>query len=70
MSIRFYVGFFLSFNCSFLIGIYFFLQLGTPILWLFWAGGLVSIFFTPLMLHGLKEPTVFITFGPLCMLGC
>ncbi|MEN6436720.1 MAG: prenyltransferase [Anaerolineaceae bacterium] len=63
-----YVGF----SCLFialLIGIYFFLQLGTPILWLVLAGGLVSIFFTPLMLHGLKEPTVFITFGPLCMLG-
>ncbi len=63
-----YVGF----SCLFvalLIGVYFFFQLGTPILWLVLAGGLISIFFTPLMLHGLKEPTVFITFGPLCMLG-
>jgi 1,4-dihydroxy-2-naphthoate octaprenyltransferase len=52
-----------------IIGIYFFFQLGTKLLWLVLAGGLVSIFFTPLMLRGLKEPVVFLTFGPLCMSG-
>jgi 1,4-dihydroxy-2-naphthoate octaprenyltransferase len=52
-----------------IIGIYFFLHLGADVLWLILAGGLVSIFFTPLMLRGLKEPVVFITFGPLCMSG-
>ncbi len=51
------------------IGVYFIVQLGAAILWLVLAGGLVSIFFTPLMLRGLKEPVVFLTFGPLCMLG-
>ena len=49
------------------IGVYFFLRLGPAVLWFVAAGGLVSIFFTPLMLRGLKEPVIFITFGPLCM---
>ncbi|NTU75304.1 MAG: prenyltransferase [Anaerolineaceae bacterium] len=52
-----------------LIGIYFYLQLGTMVLLLAAAGGAVAVFFTPLMLRGLKEPVVFITFGPLCLFG-
>jgi len=50
-------------------GVYFFFQVGPRILWLIAAGGLVSVFFTPLMLRGLKEPVIFLTFGPLCMAG-
>lgn len=51
------------------IGYYFFTQYGITVLLLALAGGLVAIFFTPLMLRGLKEPVVFVTFGPLSMLG-
>jgi 1,4-dihydroxy-2-naphthoate octaprenyltransferase len=51
------------------IAIYFFLLLGTAILWFALAGGLIAIFFTPLMLRGLKEPVIFVTFGPLCVAG-
>lgn len=51
------------------IGYYFYLQFGTTILWLAIAGGLVAIFFTPLMLMGFKEIVVFITFGPLSLTG-
>lgn len=52
-----------------LIGYYFFQQFGYEILILALAGGLVAIFFTPLMLLGLKEVVVFITFGPLSLTG-
>ena len=51
------------------IGIYFYLQLGVAVLILASAGGLIAIFFTPLMMRGFKEPVVFVTFGPLSMLG-
>jgi len=51
------------------IGIHYYTVLGTPVIWLALAGGLVAILFTPLMLRGLKEPVVFVTFGPLSMLG-
>lgn len=51
------------------IGYYFYLQFGYEILLLALAGGLVAIFFTPLMLLGLKEVVVFITFGPLSLAG-
>ncbi len=51
------------------IGYYFFTLYGYTVLLLALAGGLVAIFFTPLMLRGLKEPVVFVTFGPLSMLG-
>jgi 1,4-dihydroxy-2-naphthoate octaprenyltransferase len=51
------------------IGIYFYLQLGAAVIILALAGGLIAIFFTPLMMRGFKEPVVFLTFGPLSMLG-
>lgn len=51
------------------IAAYFVWAVGPPILWFAAAGGLVAIFFTPLMLRGLKEPVVFVTFGPLCLAG-
>jgi len=51
------------------IGVYFYLQLGAAVLILALAGGLIAIFFTPLMMRGFKEPVVFLTFGPLSMLG-
>ncbi len=51
------------------IGVHFFLRLGAPVLWFVLAGGVVSLFFTPLMLRGLKEPVIFLTFGPLCVSG-
>jgi 1,4-dihydroxy-2-naphthoate octaprenyltransferase len=51
------------------IGVYFFTKLGWMILLLAGAGGLIAVFFTPLMLRGLKEPVIFLTFGPLCVIG-
>lgn len=63
-----YAGF-ICLLAALIIGAYFVFQLGAVVLWLVLAGGLVSVFFTPLMLRGLKEPVVFLTFGPLCMLG-
>ena len=54
---------------DFAIGYYFYLQFGYEILLLALAGGLVAVFFTPLMLLGLKEVVVFITFGPLSLTG-
>ncbi len=51
------------------IGVYFYLQLGAAVIILALAGGLIAIFFTPLMMRGFKEPVVFLTFGPLSMLG-
>jgi len=51
------------------IGYYFYLQFGYEILLFALAGGIVAIFFTPLMLIGLKELVVFITFGPLSLAG-
>lgn len=59
----------LCLSAALFIGVYFFLQLGAPVLWFVLAGGAVSIFFTPLMLRGLKEPVIFLTFGPLCVSG-
>ncbi len=51
------------------IAAFFVLRLGPDILWFALGGGLVAIFFTPLMLRGLKEPVIFVTFGPLCIVG-
>jgi 1,4-dihydroxy-2-naphthoate octaprenyltransferase len=63
-----YAGFF-CLAVDLLIGVYFFLQLGPAVLILAALGGAVAVFFTPLMLRGLKEPVIFITFGPLTILG-
>jgi len=52
-----------------LIAFYFYSIYGYYILLLGLAGGLIAIFFTPLMLKGLKEPVIFVTFGPLCIAG-
>ena len=51
------------------IAFYFYAVIGPAILWFALAGGLVAVFFTPLMLRGLKEPVIFVTFGPLCVAG-
>ena len=51
------------------VAIYFFELRGAAILWFALAGGLIAVFFTPLMLRGLKEPVIFVTFGPLCVTG-
>jgi 1,4-dihydroxy-2-naphthoate octaprenyltransferase len=51
------------------IAAYFVATVGTDVLWFALAGGLVAVFFTPLMLWGLKEPVIFVTFGPLCVTG-
>lgn len=52
-----------------LIGLYFLSRYGLPVLWLALAGAAAAFLFTPLMLRGLKEPVVFLTFGPLCLYG-
>jgi 1,4-dihydroxy-2-naphthoate octaprenyltransferase len=54
---------------AFLIGVFFYVQLGNTVILLAAIGGAVAIFFTPLMLRGLKEPVIFVTFGPLVVLG-
>jgi 1,4-dihydroxy-2-naphthoate octaprenyltransferase len=51
------------------IGIYFAIKAGPVVLLLAAAGGLIAIFFTPLMLRGFKEPVIFIAFGPLTVMG-
>jgi 1,4-dihydroxy-2-naphthoate octaprenyltransferase len=51
------------------LGIYFATKAGPVVLLLAAAGGLIAIFFTPLMLRGFKEPVIFIAFGPLTVLG-
>jgi len=51
------------------IAVYFFQVRGAAILWFALAGGLIAVFFTPLMLRGWKEPVIFVTFGPLCVAG-
>ncbi len=52
-----------------LIGAYFTYKVGYEIIIFALLGGLVAIFFTPLMLRGYKEVVIFITFGPLSMMG-
>lgn len=52
-----------------LVGLYFTVKLGWAVVPLALAGGAVAVFFTPLMLKGFKEPVIFITFGPLCVVG-
>jgi 1,4-dihydroxy-2-naphthoate octaprenyltransferase len=39
--------------------------LGPEVLLFALAGGLIAVFFTPLMLRGFKEPVIFVAFGPL-----
>jgi 1,4-dihydroxy-2-naphthoate octaprenyltransferase len=51
------------------IAVYFFQVRGAAILWFALAGGLIAVFFTPLMLRGWKEAVIFVTFGPLCVAG-
>ncbi|MFQ3597482.1 MAG: prenyltransferase [Chloroherpetonaceae bacterium] len=51
------------------IGAYFVYKVGYEILLFALLGGLVAIFFTPLMLRGYKEVVIFVTFGPLSMMG-
>jgi 1,4-dihydroxy-2-naphthoate octaprenyltransferase len=51
------------------IAAYFVAAIGPRILWFAVAGGLVAMLFTPLMRRGLKEPVIFVTFGPLCVCG-
>jgi hypothetical protein len=63
-----YAGFF-CLAIDLIIGIYFAFQLGYIIIVLAIIGGLIAIFFTPLMLKGYKEPVIFVTFGPLCLVG-
>lgn len=54
---------------AFFIGIFFYIQLGNTVILLAGIGGAVAVFFTPLTLRGLKEPVIFITFGPLVLLS-
>lgn len=51
------------------LGIYFATKSGPVVLLLAAAGGLIAIFFTPLMLRGFKEPVIFVAFGPLTVMG-
>jgi len=40
-------------------------MVGPEVLLFALAGGLIAVFFTPLMLRGYKEPVIFVAFGPL-----
>jgi 1,4-dihydroxy-2-naphthoate octaprenyltransferase len=51
------------------VGLHFTLKLGYAVVPLALAGGAVAVFFTPLMLKGLKELVIFVTFGPLSVAG-
>lgn len=51
------------------IGLYFVLNIGWQLAVFVAAGGAIALLFTPLMLIGLKEITVFMAFGPLAMSG-
>ena len=51
------------------IGLYFALQVGYAVVILAMLAGAIAVFFTPLMLRGYKEPVIFVTFGPLSVLG-
>lgn len=51
------------------IGLYFVLNIGWGLALFIFAGGAIALLFTPLMLIGLKEITVFLAFGPLAMTG-
>ncbi len=51
------------------IGLYFVLNIGWQLAVFVAAGGAIALLFTPLMLVGLKEITVFLAFGPLAMSG-
>ena len=54
---------------DFLIGIFFFMTHGWSIIIFALIGLSLMIFFTPLMMIGLKELVVFITFGPLSFIS-
>ncbi len=51
------------------IGIYFTLVVGPAVLMFAAVGGLIALFFTPLMQRGYKEPVIFIAFGPATVCG-
>lgn len=51
------------------LGVYFAWHTGPAVLPLALVGGLIAVFFTPLMLRGLKEPVIFVAFGPLTVVG-
>lgn len=52
-----------------LLGVYFIIKIGWALALFIVAGGAIALLFTPLMLMGLKEITVFLAFGPLAMTG-
>jgi 1,4-dihydroxy-2-naphthoate octaprenyltransferase len=47
------------------IGVVIARAVGPEVLWFALAGGLIAVFFTPLMRAGFKEPVIFVAFGPL-----
>jgi 1,4-dihydroxy-2-naphthoate octaprenyltransferase len=51
------------------IGVYFARIVGPAVYAFAAVGGVIALFFTPLMLRGYKEPIIFIAFGPAAMLG-
>jgi 1,4-dihydroxy-2-naphthoate octaprenyltransferase len=51
------------------IGLYLTLKVGYPVLILACAGGLIAVFFTPLMNRGFKGVAIFLAFGPLPVMG-
>ena len=51
------------------IGVHFTLKVGPAVLLFAAVGGVIALFFTPLMLRGLKEPIIFVAFGPATVCG-
>ncbi|NLF50688.1 MAG: prenyltransferase [Leptolinea sp.] len=58
---------------SLIFGIYIFLQVGMPIVWMVLVGTLIVFFYTspPVMLNyrGLGETAIFLAFGPMIVIG-
>lgn len=52
-----------------IIGLYFILNVGWTLAIFVACGGLIALFFTPMMLLGFKEVVIFLAFGPLAMTG-
>jgi 1,4-dihydroxy-2-naphthoate octaprenyltransferase len=66
---RVLLGAFICLSVALGIGVYFTFKVGPEVLLFAAVGGAIALFFTPLMLRGLKEPVIFIAFGPATVCG-
>lgn len=66
---RVLLGAFVCLGLALGIGVYFTVTVGPAVLVFAAVGGAIALFFTPLMLRGLKEPVIFVAFGPATVCG-